>query len=182
MSQDPGAKSSSSLRFVVIAIASAGVLFAAGLGGLIFYMVRPHGEKVGATSLTAPNAVLSVNAQRGDSLLFRVDASIGLPRLSLVSDDVLERQASTQLSRSRLTVRATAPSGSERSTSCAVYKGRATSTTTTSGRFSRSGMLNDCTLVLDEPGPWQVRGAVAWAADLTLHSATLETRLETVAR
>ena len=182
MSQGPQAKSSSSLRFVVIAIASTSVLFAVGLGVLIFYMVRPQGEKVGTTSLTDPNAALTVAAQRGDSLLFRVDASIGLPRLSLVSDDVLERQASTQLSRSRLTIRATAPSGSERSTSCAVYKGRATSTTTTSGSFSRSGMLNDCSLVLDEPGAWQVRGGVAWAADLSLHSATLEARLERAAR
>jgi hypothetical protein len=182
MSQGPEVKSSSSLRFVVIAIASASVLFAVGLGVLIFSMVRPHGEKVGVTSLTDPNAVLAVAAQRGDSLLFRVDASIGLPRLSLLSDDVLERRASTQLSRSQLTVKATAPSGNERSTTCAVYKGRATSTTTTSGSFSRSGMLNDCTLVLDEPGPWQVRGAVAWAADLPLHSATLETRLQPAGR
>ena len=182
MSQSPEAKSSKSLRFVVIGIASVSVLFAIGLGVLIFYMVRPHGERVGETSLADPNAVLVVAAQRGDSLLFRVDASIGIPRLSLVSDDVLERQASKQLTRSRLTVRATAPSGGERSTSCAVYKGRAISTTTSSGRFSRSGMLNDCVIVLDEPGPWQVRGAVAWAADLSLQSATLETRLDPAAR
>jgi hypothetical protein len=182
MSQGPEGKSSKSLRFVVIAIASASVLFAVGLGVLIFYMVSPDGKRVGATSLTDPNAVLAVAAQRGDSLLFRVDASIGVPRLSLVSDDVLERQASAQLSRSRLTVRATAPSGSERSTSCALYKGRAMSTTATSGSFSRSGMLNDCVIVLDELGPWQVRGAVAWAADLSLQSATLETRLAPAAR
>jgi hypothetical protein len=182
MSQSPEAKSSKSLHFVVIAIATTSVLFAVGLGVLIFYMVRPHGQSVGEISLTDPNAVLAVSAQRGDSLLFRVDASIEIPRLSLVSDDVLERQASAQLSRSRLTVRATAPSGNELSASCAVYKGRATSTTTTSGRFSRSGMLNDCAVIVDEPGPWQVRGAVAWAADLSLQSATLETRLDRPAR
>jgi hypothetical protein len=167
---------------VVMAIACASVLFAIGLGVLIFYMVRPQGEKVGETSLTDANAVLAIAAQRGDSLSFRVDASVGIPRLSLVSDDVLERQASTQLSRSLLTVRATAPSGSERSATCAVYKGRAMSTTVTPGRFSRSGMLNDCVIVVDEPGPWQVRGVVAWAANLSLQSATLETRVEHAAR
>jgi hypothetical protein len=31
---------------------------------------------------------------------------------------------------------------------------------------------------LDEAGAWQVRGSVAWSSDLTLHSASLETRRE----
>jgi hypothetical protein len=43
-------------------------------------------------------------------------------------------------------------------------------------------MLNDCAIALDEPGQWKVRGAVVWSAELTLRSATLETRIETRAR
>jgi hypothetical protein len=182
MSREPAAKSGKSLRYVVIAITSVSVLFAIGLGVFIFFMVRPQGERVGQTNLGDSNASLTVAAQRGDSLSFRVDASVALPRLALVSDDVLERQASTQLSRSLLTVRATAPSGKERSTRCAVYKGRAMSTTVTSGRFSRAGMLNDCVILVDEPGPWQVRGTVAWTADLSVQSALLETRVQHAAR
>jgi hypothetical protein len=182
MSQRPQAESSKPLRLVIAAIASLSAVFVIGLGALIFYMVRPHGDRVGEMSLTQPNASLLVDGKPGDSLLFRVDASISRARLSLMSDDVLERQLSTQLTRSQLTVRATAPSGIERSSTCSVYKGRAMSTTTTSGSFSRSGMLNDCMIALDEPGPWKVHGAVAWAADLTLRSATLETRIEGAAR
>ncbi len=35
-------------------------------------------------------------------------------------------------------------------------------------------MLNDGVILLNEPGPWKVRGAIAWSSDLTLHSATLD--------
>jgi hypothetical protein len=182
MSERPEAKTDKPLRLVIIGIACLSLLFAVGLGVLIFYMVSPRGERVGELSLTDPSASLVVDGKQGDSLLFRVDASVGMPRFSLMTDDVLERQASTQLTRSQLTVRATAPSGAERSSSCPVYKGRAVSTTTTSGSFSRSGMLNDCVISLDEPGQWKVSGAVAWSADLTLRSATLETRIESAAR
>jgi hypothetical protein len=63
-----------------------------------------------------------------------------------------------------------------------VSNGRAASTTSTPGTFSRSGILNDCVIVLDEAGAWKVRGTVAWASDLTLQSATLETRLDAAAR
>lgn len=182
MSSDLAPKPNKSLRIVFIALAFVSVAFAVGLGVLIFYMVRPRGEKVGETSLTDPRATLLVTGQRGDSLVFRVDASIGMPRLALLSDDELERRASAQLSRSMLTVRAAAPSGSQRNATCPLYKGRALSTSSTSGAFVRSGMLNDCVITLDEPGPWQVSGSVAWAADLTLNSASLETRLEAAPR
>src|SRR5688500_11726423 len=70
----PEAKSSKSLRFVLIIIVSLSVAFAVGLSLLIFYMVRPSGEKVGDTSLTDPAASLLVNGKQGDSLVFRVDA------------------------------------------------------------------------------------------------------------
>ncbi len=171
-----------SSKAVLIAIAAVSVIFAVGLGALVYFMVRPRGEHVGVTSLTDPKAALVVDAKPGDSLLFRVDASIGLPRITLADDDQIERQASKQLQSSLLTVRATAPSGSERTTTCSVYKGRALSTTTTSGTLSRSGMLNDCVLLLDQPGAWQVRGTVAWTSDLVLRSASLETRREAAPR
>lgn len=178
MSQSARVKTSKPLRLVILGIASLSVLFAVGLGFLIFHMLRPRGDRVGDSSLTDPNASLLVAGKPGDTLQFRVDASVAMPRISLMSDDALERQVSTHLTRSQLTVRATAPSGRERSSSCAVYKGRAMSTTTTSGSFARSGMLNDCAIALDEPGQWKVRGSVAWAADLTVRSATLETRIQ----
>ena len=178
MSSGEVSKSSKSLTFVTIALALVGVAFAVGLCVFIFYMVRPRGARMGDTNLTDPLAGIVVNGKPGDSLIFRVDASIGVPRMSLLSDDEVERQASEQLRKSMLTVRAAAPSGAERVTTCSVSNGRASSTSSTSGTFSRSGMLNDCVIVLNEPGPWKVRGAVAWSSDLTLHSATLETRLD----
>lgn len=173
--------SSKSSKVVLVAIATVCLLFAAGLSAFIYYMVRPHGERVGAVSLGDASAALRVEGKPGDTLVFRVDASIGLPKLTLQDDEQVERRASQQLQRSLLTVRATAPSGKERSSTCAVYKGRAVSTTTTPGALSRTGMLNDCSLLLDEAGPWQVRGSVAWSSDLTLHSASLETRREAAA-
>ncbi|MDF3065251.1 MAG: hypothetical protein K0R38_852 [Polyangiaceae bacterium] len=161
---------------MLTALAIASVLFAVGLGGFIYYMVRPRGELVGAVSLGEPQTALRVDGKPGEVLVFRVNASVGLPKLTLQDDDHVERRASQQLQRSLLTVRATAPSGKERSSSCAVYKGRAMSTTTTPGALSRSGMLNDCSILLDEAGAWQVRGSVAWSSDLVLHNAELETR------
>jgi hypothetical protein len=181
MSAGAQSQSSKSLSFVVIGLGAMGVAFAVGLSVFIFYMVRPRGEKVGIASLTDSGAVVVVQGSPGDSLVFRIDASIGVPRATLLSDDQVDQQASAKLRKSLLTVRAAAPSGAERTATCPVSNGRAASTTSTSGTFSRSGMLNDCVIVLDEPGAWKVRGAVAWASDLTLQSATLETRLDAVA-
>ncbi len=172
------ASKSKSLTFVTIALALVGVAFAVGLCVFIFYMVRPRGERVGDMNLNDPLAGIVVNGKAGDSLVFRVDASIGVPRMSLLSDDEIERQASAQLRKSMLTVRAAAPSGAERVAACPVSNGRASSTSSTSGTFSRSGVLNDCVILLNEPGPWKVRGAIAWSSDLSLHSATLEARLD----
>lgn len=167
-----------SMRAVGIGIGLLSVVFAVGLGALVFYMVRPRGEKIGDTNLTDPLATLVVHGKAGDSLVFRVDASVHVAALSLVNDDMLERQASTQLQKSLLTVRALAPSGREHTGACAVYTGRAATTTTTPGKLTRSGMLNDCSIPLDETGPWRVSGSVAWHSELKLQSATLETRLE----
>ena len=167
-----------SMRGVAIGIALLSVVFAVGLGTLIFYMVRPRGDKMGDTNLTDPLARLVVNGKAGDSLVFRVDASVQLTAASLMSDDVIEQQATRQLQKSLLTVRAIAPSGREHAATCAVYKGRAATTTTTPGTLTRSGMLNDCSIPLDETGPWSVSGSVAWHSELKLQSATLETRLE----
>jgi hypothetical protein len=58
---------------------------------------------VGESSLIDPNAFLLVDGKPGDTLQFRVDASVAMPRLSLMSDDAVERQASTHLTRSQLT-------------------------------------------------------------------------------
>lgn len=178
MTDGPPPKASSPLRLVAIVIAVLSVVFAVGLGLLVFYMVRPRGDKLGETSLIEPSAALVVNGKRGDSLVFRVDASVRVPRVGLLSDEQIEQQASSRLAKSLLTVHAVAPSGTEHTTSCPLYKGRAASTTSTSASFARSGMLNDCAIVLDQPGTWKVRGTVAWHAELSLLSATLETRLE----
>jgi hypothetical protein len=172
-------KPNQSLRSVAIGIALLSVLFAVGLGILIFHMVRPRGERVGETSLLEPRATLLVNAKQGDSLVFRVDASMRVARISLLGDDQLEREMTRQLARSMLTVRAALASGTEHVATCPLYKGRAVSTTSTSGSFSRTGMLNDCVIVLVQPGNWTVRASVAWSSELEPTSATLETRLET---
>jgi hypothetical protein len=169
---------SKSLRFVAIGIALLSVLFAVGLGALIFHMVRPRGDRIGETSLIDPLATLVVNGKAGDSLVFRVDASVQITALGLSGDDVIEQQASAQLTKSVLTVHAVAPSGQEHSATCAVYKGRAAATTRTPLTFSRSGMLNDCVIPLDQEGKWRVRGTVAWHPEMSIGSAMLETRLE----
>ena len=166
------------LPIVAILATVVGVGFTVGLSGVIFYLVRPRGDKVGELSLTDPGAVLAVSGGMGDALIFRMDASVGVTRMSLLNGDELERQATAQLRKSTLTVRAIGPSGAERAASCAVYKGRSFSSSTTVAGHSCSGMLNDCVIGLDGPGPWQVRGSVAWAPELTVRSATLEVRLD----
>jgi hypothetical protein len=177
--QQPWSKSS---KVVVMALGLLSVSFVVGLSVLIFHMLRPRGEKIGVASLTDPEASLLVNASAGDTLSFRIDVSVGLARVTLLSDDELERQASKQLQSSLLTVRAAGPSGRERVATCPAYKGRAASTSITSATLARSGMLNDCVIVLDAPGAWTLRGRVAWASDLTVQSAALEARLEAAAR
>jgi hypothetical protein len=166
------------LRFVVIAIAVVSVAFAVGLSAFVYFRVRPPGDRVGDINLTDSTDSVVISAQRGDTLVFRVDASVGLPRVSLMSDGTLEQRASAQLTRSILTVRAIGPDRSEGSASCAVYKGRATSTTSTPGTFARAGMLNDCNIPIPQSGQWAVYGGVAWHPELTIQSATLEVRKE----
>lgn len=167
-----------SLRFVAIGIALLSVVFAVGLGALIFHMVRPRGDRVGDTNLSDPLATLVVNGRAGDSLVFRVDASVGVAAIGLSSDDAIEQRASAQLQKSLLTVHAVAPSGREHTATCAVYKGRAATTTRTPTTFTRSGMLNDCVISLDQSGAWSVRGTVAWHPELRIDDVTLETRIE----
>jgi hypothetical protein len=171
------AKSHSTKR-VLLAIAAACVALAVGLGAFVFLTLKPRGEKVGELNLIEPDAVLPVRAKVGDTLVFHVDAKVGLPQLGSLKDEEAEQQANRQLMSSRLTVRATSPSGAERTATCAVYRGRATSTSIAAGALSRVGMLTDCVLDLDEAGEWSVRGAVAWSSDLTLQNAALEVRLE----
>jgi hypothetical protein len=166
------------LRVVAVAITAVSVAFAVGLSVFIYYMVRPRGDRVGDINLADPLASLLVDGRRGDSLVFRVDAGLRVPRLSLMSDDALEQRASTQLTRSMLTVRAFGPNGSEGAATCAVYRGRATSTTSTPGTFARSGMLNDCVIPIQQSGQWSVRGSVAWHPELTIDRAALEVRIE----
>jgi mRNA-degrading endonuclease toxin of MazEF toxin-antitoxin module len=85
---------------------------------------------------------------------------------------------SAQLQKSVLTVHAVTSSGREQTATCPVYRGRAAATTHTPVTFTRSGMLNDCVITLDQGGPWRVRATVAWQPELRVASATLETRLE----
>ncbi len=171
----PMKKKTSSVLILVIVIASVG--FAVGLGILIFFLVRPRGAKVGEMNLTAANATTLVTAKVGDSLFFRADISMEVTRLSL-DDAARDRAADALLSKSTLTVRATSPAGKEKVSTCAIYKGRAVSSTATSGTYSRSGMLNDCVIAIDQAGAWTVRASVVWAPTLVLRSASLETRRE----
>ncbi len=174
--KEPKAKKGLPVVAILATVVSVG--FTVGLSGLIFYLVRPRGDEVGEMSLTDPGAVLAVNGGLGDALIFRMDASVGHTRMSQLNGDELEQQATAQLRKSTLTVRAVGPSGAERTASCPVYKGRSFSSSTTSAGYSCSGMLNDCVIGLDGPGPWQVRGSVAWAPELTPRSATLEVRID----
>lgn len=178
MSSQVEAKAKSALPILTILASVVGGAFTIGLIGVIFYLVSPRGEKVGEMSLTDPSAVLAVSGGLGDALVFRTDASVGHLRLATLNGDELERQVTAGLHESILTVRAVGPSGVERTASCPIYNGRSFSSSTTSASYSCSGMLNDCVIGLDGPGPWQVRGSVAWASGLTVRSATLEVRID----
>lgn len=176
LEQEPKIKKA--LPIVAILASVVGVGFAVGLTIVIFYLVSPRGEEVGELRLTDPSAVLAVNGGLGDALVFRVDADLGHPHMASLDGDELERRVTAQLRKSTLTVRAVAPSGVERTASCPLYKGRSVSSSTTSAGYSCSGMLNDCVIGLDGPGPWQVRGSVAWGPELSVRSATLEVRID----
>ena len=166
--------------FPIVAVLASvvGVGFAVGLTIVIYILVSPRGEKLGELSLTDQSAFLNVDGGMGDALVFRIDASVGLAQRPLLGGDELERQASALLRKSTLTVRAIAPNAAERTASCPVYNGRAFSSSTTPFGYSSSGMLNDCVVGLDGPGPWQVRGSVGWSRELAVRSATLEVRLD----
>jgi hypothetical protein len=157
------------------------VVFVVGIFVLVFFMVRPRGEKLGVTSLTDPGASLGVDGKPGDSLYFRTDASVAIPKVTFADDNQRERALTNALRKSQLTVRATSPTGVERIATCPIYNGRSSSSSTFPGTFTQSGMLNDCVIPIDAAGRWTVRGSVAWSPDLALVSATLETRREDAA-
>lgn len=157
------------------------LVFVVGLSVLVFFLVRPRGEKLGVTNLADPAATLGIEAKTGDSLFFRTDVSVAIPKVSFQDDNQRERTLTNALRKSQLTVRATSPAGVERTATCPIYNGRSSSSSTFPGSFTQSGMLNDCVIPIDAAGRWTVRGSVAWAPELSLLSASLETRLENAA-
>lgn len=151
---------------------------AVGFVAAIFVWTRPRGEKIGEVDLMARDASVAVEARAGDRLFFRADVAARLPLVSLIDDEHLEQEATTQMSKSKLTLHARSAAGVEKVASCSLCNGRSSTTAITSGRISRSGMLNDCVIDIDAPGPWTVDASVEWSDGLKVERARLETRRE----
>ncbi len=72
-----------------------------GMFVLIFFMVRPRGEKVGQANLMDSNASIVVDAKPGDELSFRTDTVIRTPVVALSDDERRDHEASELLRKSQ---------------------------------------------------------------------------------
>jgi hypothetical protein len=153
-----------------------------GLGvsvfALVFFLVRPRGEKVAEIDLTSATAEVLVDANTGDSLYFSTDVAIPADALATHDSHARDSKVTRFLRGSTLTVRATSPNGAELSTSCPIYNGRSSITSDSDSTYSMSGLLNDCVLSLDGAGKWKVQPSVVWQSPLPLQSAILDVRRE----
>lgn len=163
---------------LLMLVAIVTVVFVVGVGVLVFFLVRPRGEKVAEISLQNATAEVAVAAAAGDSLYFCTDMSIATADLGTNDSDARDRRVTRFLRASTLTIRAVSPTGTERSSSCPIYNGRSSVTSDTPSSYSMTGMLNDCVVTLDSAGTWKVHPSVTWASDLSPRSATLEVRRE----
>ena len=141
---------------------------------LAAYFLWPRGERIGRLDLRAPAPQLDVDLAAGDTLNFRLDATVrdtGYPNSSRSRTTAVH----DELAASKITVDLTLNGAPVGSATCGAFDGKATTTSSGSEDVTTSGLPLRCTLRARNPGKYQLRAGVAWVPR-DVRAATLEVR------
>jgi hypothetical protein len=143
---------------------------------LAAYFLWPRGERIGQLDLRAAAPQLDVDLAAGDTLNFRLDATVrnrDYPNSSRSRTNA----AHDQLAASKLTVELTLNGAAVGSATCGAFDGKATTTSSGSDDVATSGLPLRCTLRARSAARYQLRARVAWVPR-DVRAATLEVRRE----
>jgi hypothetical protein len=152
-------------------------VFAVALVLFIYFYTRPKGELVGVLPVGADDTWLQVDANAGDALHFRLDYALDRTRFS-GDKKAQDRAMYAGLWLSTVSVTVRAPGGSQRTTTCPAYAGRAFSRSGTTTETVLEGVITECTVPLSIAGKYTVRGGITWDAAIGARWAKLEVRRE----
>jgi hypothetical protein len=150
------------------------------IASLAAYFLWPRGERVGQLDLRAAAPRLEVSMAAGDTLSFRLDATVGTTSGYSNSSDSRTNQVHDQLEASKLTVDLILDAATVGSATCGAFDGKATTTSSGSDDIDTSGLPLRCMLEARRAGKHQVSARVVWvprdvrAATLTVHRQRAE--------
>jgi hypothetical protein len=145
------------------------------IGSCAAYFLWPRGQRVGAVDLLAAEPSLNVDLKQGDTLSFRLDATVGTESGYPDSSRSRTNAVHDQLETSTIAVTLTQDGNLEASTRCGAYDGKATTSSSSETDVATSGLPLKCALVASKSGKHALTVTVAWVpADM--RKATLEVR------
>jgi hypothetical protein len=150
------------------------------IASLAAYALWPRGERVGQLDLRAGAPHLDVDLAAGDTLSFRLDATVGTTGGYPNSSRSRTNQVHEELERSKLTVDLALTGMPIGSTTCGGYDGKATTTSSSSDDVATSGLPLRCTLEAKATGKYALSTRVAWVPR-DVRVAKLEVRRQRVA-
>lgn len=150
------------------------------IASLAAYALWPRGERVGQLDLHAATPRLEIALAAGDTLNFRLDATVGTASGYPNSSSSRTNQVHEELERSKLTVQLTLNGAVVGSTTCGGYDGKATTTSSSSDDVATSGLPLRCRLVATAKGRHTLDARFAWVPR-DVRAATLEVRRQRAA-
>ena len=145
------------------------------IGSCAAYFLWPRGQRVGAVDLLATEPGLKVDLKKGDTLSFRLDATVGTETGYPDSSRSRTNAVHDQLETSIITVTLTKDGSPQASTQCGAFDGKATTSSSSETDVETSGLPLRCGLVASQPGKHALAVSVAWVPK-DMRKATLEVR------
>jgi hypothetical protein len=145
------------------------------IASLSAYFLWPRGERIGRVDLRAAAPRLDVDLSAGDTLSFRLDATVGTTSGYPNSSRSRTNAVHDELAASKVTVDLTLNGAAAGSTTCGAFDGKATTTSSGSDDVDTSGLPLRCTLLARNAGKHQLSARVAWVPR-DVRAATLEVR------
>lgn len=178
MAPAPGPARSSKVTILFVGFFA---VFAIGLTTFFVIYLWPTGERVGDLDLRAPGKSITLAVQAGDTLHFRIDATVGT---SAYPTGARERKYAIydRLRASTITISDAPVGGAPVTTTCAVYDGKSTSSSGNTSEVTIGGIPITCIFATPAPGSHVITAEVAWAKDAEVRGAKLEVRRERAAK
>lgn len=150
-------------------------VFLAVVASCAAYFLWPRGERVGAVDLRAAAPSLEVTLKTGDTLSFRLDATVSTERGYPNSSRSRTNAVHDQLEASVITASLALDGKPEASTQCGAYDGKATTSSSSETDVATSGLPLSCSLVARSAGRHSLSVGVTWVPQ-DIRKATLEVR------